>query len=118
MNAQAQVRAFLARHHLGHRPEIHALDLVSEVGEIAKALLEASAYGRSPVVPDEELAGELGDAFYSLLALAESLELDLEDALQTALDKYEARLHAQGHAGSGNPPPHMRNYKQGDAAHS
>ncbi len=44
MPFQQQVHAFLARHDLGHRPETHALDLVSEVGEVVKALLESGDY--------------------------------------------------------------------------
>jgi NTP pyrophosphatase (non-canonical NTP hydrolase) len=111
MPFQAQVRAFLAQHDLGHAPETHALDLVSEVGEVAKALLEASEYGRSPLVADAALAGELGDAFFSLIALAESLGVDLETALQGALDKYATRLRTHGHAGSqANPAPQNADY--------
>jgi NTP pyrophosphatase (non-canonical NTP hydrolase) len=101
MGVQQQVRTFLARHDLGHTPQTHALDLVSEVGEVAKALLEASEYGRSPLEPGAALEEELGDAFFSLAALAESLGIDLEAALHSALEKYEARLAARGHSGSG-----------------
>jgi NTP pyrophosphatase (non-canonical NTP hydrolase) len=101
MTFQARVRQFLARHDLGHAPQTHALDLVSEVGEVAKALLESSDYGRSAVEPSANVQQELGDAFFSLVALAESLEVDLETALGAALEKYELRVAAKGHAGSG-----------------
>jgi NTP pyrophosphatase (non-canonical NTP hydrolase) len=112
MPFQAQVRAFLSRHDLSHTPETHALDLASEVGEVAKALLAASDYGRSrPVVGDEALAGELGDAFFSLVALAESLGVDLEAALQATLAKYESRLRTHGHIGSqANPASQNTDY--------
>ena len=49
MMFQAQCRAFLARHELSHSPQLHTLDLASEVGEIAKAILEGSCYGESPL---------------------------------------------------------------------
>lgn len=101
MTVQAQVGQFLSQYGLGHSPQIHALDLASEVGEIAKALLEASDYGRAPLRDSAALGEELGDAFFSLLALAESLDLDLEEALRAALDKYERRLDRKGHTGSG-----------------
>jgi NTP pyrophosphatase (non-canonical NTP hydrolase) len=101
VNFQTQVRAFLARHGLGHAPQVHALDLTSEVGEVAKALLEASGYGRTALRPDAALVEELGDAFFSLAALADSLDVDLTAALSAALEKYEARLESQGHSGSG-----------------
>ena len=100
MTFQTRTRDFLERHALGHTPQTHALDLVSEVGEVAKALLEASDYGRSSLTPSPALNEELGDAFYSLIALAESLDVDLKAALEGVLEKYEARLATQGHAGS------------------
>jgi NTP pyrophosphatase (non-canonical NTP hydrolase) len=89
---------------LGHTPETHALDLASEVGEVAKALLESSEYGESPAGRTAALEEELGDAFFSLVALAASLDVDLERALDGALTKYETRLAEQGSAGSRNEP--------------
>ena len=100
MGFQQRCRAFLTQHGLGHAPQIHTLDLVSEVGEVAKALLESSDYGRAPSQTTAGLEEELGDAFFSLIALAESLDLDLEAALQRALTKYETRLAERDSAGS------------------
>ena len=100
MSFQAQTRDFMQRHGLGHTPQTHALDLVAEIGEVAKALLEASDYGRLPPKPGSEMTEELGDAFYSLIALAESLDVDLEAALKSALEKYQTRLAAHGNPGS------------------
>jgi len=100
MDCQQRVRCFLTRYELRHTPQTHALDLVSEVGEVAKALLEGSDYGRAPLAQNENMTEELGDAFFSLLALAESLDVDLEEALDAALAKYENRLARKGHSGS------------------
>jgi NTP pyrophosphatase (non-canonical NTP hydrolase) len=108
MSFQARVRAYLAESGLAHTPQTHALDLASEVGEVAKALLEATGYGRSPVQPNPALREELGDALFSLTALAESLDIDLEDALHSALAKYRARLTRKGHSGSGSREPGHR----------
>jgi NTP pyrophosphatase (non-canonical NTP hydrolase) len=104
LSFQERTRDFIKHHGLGHTPQTHALDLMSEVGEVAKSLLQASDYGRSPLELSAALSEELGDAFYSLVALAESLNVDLETALYGALTKYEARLAIQGHAGSARPP--------------
>jgi NTP pyrophosphatase (non-canonical NTP hydrolase) len=104
MGFQRRCRAFLTQYGLGHAPQIHTLDLLSEVGEVAKALLESNDYGRSPLQPTAELEEELGDAFFSLIALAESLELDLEAALEKALTKYQTRLAERGSAGSQDAP--------------
>jgi NTP pyrophosphatase (non-canonical NTP hydrolase) len=100
MRFQRRCSAFLTRHELGHAPQFHALDLVSEVGEVAKALLESCEYSEVAPQPTPALEEELGDAFFSLIALAESLDLDLETALDKALDKYETRIAERGSAGS------------------
>lgn len=102
MAFQTKVRQFLASYGLSHTPQTHALDLASEVGEVAKALLEASEYGDSTPIAAASLEEELGDALFSLTALAESLDVDLEAALNKALAKYRARMAAKGHCGSGD----------------
>lgn len=88
--------AFARRHDLLHDPATHALDLVSEVGEVAKEVLLSTNYGRRAPQPRPQLADELGDALYSLLALAEACGVDVERALDAALQKYERRLTERG----------------------
>lgn len=99
-NWQGQVAAFARRHGLLHDPATHALDLVSEIGEVAKEMLLATDYGRRAPQAQAQVADELGDALYSLLALAESWGVDVGSALSTALEKYEGRLTERGEAGS------------------
>ncbi|MGD2178313.1 MAG: MazG nucleotide pyrophosphohydrolase domain-containing protein [Anaerolineae bacterium] len=100
IDLQREVALFTHRHRLQHDVETHALDLVSEVGELAKELLLATDYGRRPYQLRHELANEIGDALYSLLALAEVCGVDAEDALRAALGKYERRLAERGEASS------------------
>ena len=97
---QEVVRDFVRQHGLLHTPETHALDLVSEVGEVAKEVLKSTDYGQRPFAPTPELADELGDALYALAALADSCGVDLEQSLEGVLHKYAARLESTGHAGS------------------
>ncbi len=97
---QRGVAAFARRHNLLHDPATHALDLVSEIGEVAKEVLLATGYGQRAPQFRPQLAGELGDALYSLLALAEACGVDADDALDAALEKYERRLTERGEAGS------------------
>jgi len=97
---QRQVATFACRHNLLHDPATHVLDLVSEVGEVAKEVLLATDYGRKAPQLCPGLAGELGDALYSLLMLAEACGVDAGSALDTALEKYERRLVERGEAGS------------------
>ena len=97
---QERVAAFARRHGLLHDPATHALDLVSEIGEVAKEVLLASDYGRRAPEFGPQLAGELGDALYSLLALAEACGVDADRVLTAAMVKYEHRLSERGEAGS------------------
>jgi NTP pyrophosphatase (non-canonical NTP hydrolase) len=97
---QQRVAVFARRHNLLHDPDTHTLDLVSEVGEIAKEMLLATDYGQRAPQFRSDLAGEIGDALYSLLALAEVCGVDAEDALNDPLQKYERRLVKHGGVGS------------------
>jgi NTP pyrophosphatase (non-canonical NTP hydrolase) len=97
---QRQVAEFLRRHELSRDLATHALDLVSEVGELTKELLVATNYGEHPSQLRSGAVEEFGDVLYSLLALAEVCDVDADDALHRALSKYERRLAERGEAGS------------------
>jgi len=49
----------------------------------------------------EELKSELGDLLYSIITIANSFDVDLEEALNMVLEKYKSRLN-KGSAGSEN----------------
>lgn len=100
MDLQRDVERFLRHHGLQHDAAAHVLDLVSEVGEVAKLVLEASDYGGRPLDRGVDFSDELGDVLYSVLALATALDVDAEEALHAALRKYERRLEKRGGAGS------------------
>lgn len=98
---QKRVSEFVEKYNLEHSPEVTALDLVSEIGEVAKEILESGDYGKKKLAPTDEMKKELGDALHSLITLANTLNIDLEEALQTVLKKYENRLQEKGTVGSG-----------------
>ena len=100
---QQRVAVFARQHNLLHDPDTHTLDLVSEVGEVAKEILLATDYGQRAPQFRPELAGEIGDALYSLLVLAEVCGIDADDALNRTLEKYNRRLRTHGEAGSHQP---------------
>jgi len=100
MDEQDQVAAFVEAHGLHAPPAFRLLDLVSEVGELAKAAAESTGYGDRPGAIDVP-ADEVGDALFSLLALAEGLDVDAGEALEAALAKYERRLAERGEPSSG-----------------
>ncbi len=96
---QKRVAQFIADNEMASKPEFRALDLASEVGEVAKEILKMTDYGKAEARPRDEVKGELGDVLFALIALADSLDVDLEDALEMVLAKYASRLK-KGSAGS------------------
>jgi NTP pyrophosphatase (non-canonical NTP hydrolase) len=97
---QRRVAAFVDDHDLETPPAYRVLDLASEVGELAKDANESTAYGAEPDAL-EISSDEIGDVLFALLALADDLEIDADDALEEALEKYGERLEESGSAGSG-----------------
>jgi NTP pyrophosphatase (non-canonical NTP hydrolase) len=91
MEEQRTVAEFVDRHGLETPPEFRLLDLVSELGELAKNATESTGYGEDPGGLALE-SDEVGDALFALLALAESVDVDAGEALDEALSKYDARL--------------------------
>ena len=89
---QQRVKAFCRKHNLDSPVEYRVLDTVSELGEVAKEILKMSRYGRKPLIINNEIKQEMGDVFYSLISVANALDIDLETALHDALNKYERRL--------------------------
>ncbi len=101
LSMQEFVAAFVEEHGLEAPVYARALDLASEVGELAKEILEGTGYGRAPFEAPEGWTGELGDALFALVCLANSTGVDLEAALVGTLEKYRERLALGGDAGSG-----------------
>ncbi len=89
----------MSKKRFGIPPEHRVLDTLSELGEVAKEILKMSDYGRKPLEYREQLKTELGDLLYSLITIANSFGVDLEEALELVLKKYETRLK-KGSAGS------------------
>jgi len=100
MDEQQRVAAFVDEHGLETPPAFRLLDLVSELGEVAKNATESTAYGDNPA--DLALdSDEIGDVLFALLAVAESVDVDAGDALEESLAKYEKRLAETDSPGSG-----------------
>jgi uncharacterized protein YabN with tetrapyrrole methylase and pyrophosphatase domain len=72
-----------------------------KLGEVAKDAAESTDYDDSPADIDIE-SDEIGDVLSSLLAFADSVEIDASDALDEALAKYEKRMTTSDTASSGN----------------
>ena len=97
---QGQAARFVQAHGLDASPEVRLLDLASEVGEVAKEVLRSTGCGRVPFRPARGWEGELGDALFGRVCLANTTSVDLEARFEDALKECESRLEARGDAGS------------------
>ena len=93
---QKKVEEFCELHKLGCPLEFRILDLVSELGEFAKEIVKSTNYGKEKFKFRKEIESELGDLLFSLLIIANQLNIDLEKALNSVLKKYEERIREKG----------------------
>ena len=98
---QQKIKSFCEENDMNAPIEHKVLDTFSELGEVAKEILKMSNYGKKEIEYKEELKMELGDVLYSLITVANTYNIDLEEALNQVLQKYESRLK-KGSAGSEN----------------
>ncbi len=89
---QERIKKFCKENDMESPIEHRVLDTMSEPGEVAKEILKMGNYGRKPIEYREELKLELGEVFYSLITIANTFDIDLEDALNQVLEKYKKRL--------------------------
>ena len=91
--AQRRVDAWISRFEEGYWPPLANLArLMEEVGELAREVNHR--FGSKPKKDseeDQELALELADILFVLITLANSQGIDLDDALERVLEKYETR---------------------------
>lgn len=77
------------------------LDIQSELGELSKEYLKSTRYGTEDFSVTEDFKMEFGDVLYSLLALANELNISAELSLNMALEKYSVRINSKNNMGSG-----------------
>lgn len=97
---QKEVAYFVDNKELKTNVEVRLLDLVSEVGELSKEVLEGSDYGKKTFNNTDEWISELGDVLFSLICIANRTGIDLERALKEVLKKYERRSNKKGEISS------------------
>jgi NTP pyrophosphatase (non-canonical NTP hydrolase) len=91
--AQQAVDAYIGQFEAGYWPPLTNLArLVEEVGELARELNHR--FGHKPKKtgePEQDLALELADILFVLIAIANEQKIDLEAAFERVLDKYDVR---------------------------
>ena len=89
---QKKVKLFCEKNELNSPIEHRVLDTMSELGEVAKEILKMSDYGDRPVKYNNNLKMELGDVLYSIITIANVFDIDLDEALNEVIRKYEQRM--------------------------
>ncbi|HET7234381.1 MAG TPA: nucleotide pyrophosphohydrolase [Longimicrobium sp.] len=92
-DVQRQVDAYISQFKEGYFPPlVNLARLTEEVGELARELNHR--YGpktKKPGEPDQDVALELADIIFVCVVLANQMGLDLQDAIERTLHKYEVR---------------------------
>jgi NTP pyrophosphatase (non-canonical NTP hydrolase) len=91
--AQRRVDAWISQFEEGYWPPlVNLARLIEEVGELARELNHRhGAKLKRAEEPEGDVALELGDILFVLLAIANEQGVELDRALQQVLEKYEAR---------------------------
>lgn len=91
--AQLSVDEWISQFSNGYwKPLAMLARVTEEVGELARELNHR--YGEKPKKPDEpegDLPMEIADIMFVLLALANSLEIDMDEAWKKMMIKYQTR---------------------------
>ena len=91
--AQKEVDEWISQFEEGYFPPLAMLARVSEeVGELARVLMHR--YGGKTPKPGEpagDVAEEIADAMFVLICLANSLDIDLDEAFARIMEKYRKR---------------------------
>lgn len=91
--AQARVDAWISQFEEGYWPPlVNLARLMEEVGELARELNHRhGAKTKKADEPEQDLAMEMADVLFVLLALANEQGVNLDEALERVLEKYRVR---------------------------
>lgn len=85
-----------------NKPFVRLADITSELGELQKEVLKATAYGSASVADNKkaDIAEEFGDTLFSMVSFAEENGIDIDDAIEVVIQKYRDRFSKKGTIGS------------------
>ena len=91
--AQQAVDAYIGQFEAGYWPPLTNLArLVEEVGELAREFNHRFGHKtKKPGEPEQDIALELADIMFVLIAIANEQKIDLEEAFRRVLEKYDVR---------------------------
>lgn len=97
---QKDIEEFVELHNLNTTIPLRILDVITELGELSKEFLIQLDYKDGRIVKSSEIIGELGDVFFSLICVANSLKINIEESINIALTKYRDRMNEKSSIGS------------------
>ena len=85
-----------------NKPFVRLADITSELGELQKEVLKATAYGSASIADKKkaDIAEEFGDTLFSMVSFAEENGIDIDDAIEVVIQKYRDRFSKKGTIGS------------------
>ncbi|MBV9864919.1 MAG: hypothetical protein JO316_06185 [Abitibacteriaceae bacterium] len=90
------LREFIAQHNLETQPAFSLLDVVSELGDVAKVLLKSTDYGQRPTDTDStQMREAIGDLMFAVAYLSTLYDVDPEAALWESVRKFESKLQSR-----------------------
>jgi len=91
--AQARVDAWIGQFEEGYWPPLTNLArLIEEVGELAREMNHRFGHKtKKAEEPDQDLAIELADILFVLIAIANEQGIDLDEAFERVMEKYRVR---------------------------
>ena len=98
---QEKVKEMIKKYNLESSNEIRFIDLTSEIGELGKEILKGNDYGKKEYCNTDNVESEIGDVLFSLICIANGMNISLENAIESVLKKYENRFLSNGNIGSG-----------------
>ena len=92
-DAQRDVDAWISQFEEGYWEPLSLLARITEeVGELAREVNHRwGEKPKKPSEPDSEVGDEIADVIFVLLALANSLEIDMDEAFSKVMEKYRSR---------------------------
>jgi len=92
MNLQP-LNEFISRHELETAPAFCVLDITAQLGELSRALLKDTSYGRDSADNENELVREkIGDLMFAVAYLSTRYNVDPEAALWESVQRFERKM--------------------------
>ena len=94
---QEKVKELVKRFNLDWSIYVRYIHLVEELGEMGEALTvdqgdRKKGSGESALADHTDLKEELGDVLFGLIDIANKLEVNMSDVLETTFSRYEKKL--------------------------